>query len=74
MPPLSIEERVAALEQKVESLSSDDAPAGKRKKDWRRTIGMFTNDPGMQELFADAMKLREADRRKAKTKKRQAKT
>ena len=35
-------------------------------KDWRRTVGMFTDNPGMKELFAEAIKLREADRRKAR--------
>jgi hypothetical protein len=33
------------------------------KKDWRRTVGICTDNPGMQELFADAMRLREADRK-----------
>ena len=37
-----------------------------RDKDWRRTIGMFTDNPGMKELFAEAMKLRAADRKKAR--------
>jgi hypothetical protein len=27
---------------------------------------MFTDDPGMLELFADAMRIREADRKKAR--------
>jgi hypothetical protein len=26
---------------------------------------MFTDDPGMQELFAEALKIRQADRKKA---------
>jgi hypothetical protein len=42
----------------------------KRDKDWRRTIGMFTDNPGMKELFAEAMKLREADRKKARRRQR----
>ena len=65
MPPLTLEERVAVLEQKVEQLTNQDAKDG-RKKDWRKTIGIFTDNPGMQELFAEAMKLREADRKKAR--------
>ena len=65
MPPLTLEQRVAALEEKVAELTAqqEDGPA---KKDWRRTVGMFTDNPGMQELFADAMKIREADRKKAR--------
>ena len=64
MPPPSLEQRVAALEHEVSELK---ARAGNgRVKDWRRTIGQFTDNAGMQELFADAMKLREADRRKVR--------
>ncbi|HKA05659.1 MAG TPA: hypothetical protein VKD71_00285 [Gemmataceae bacterium] len=62
MPPLSLEERVAVLEQELSELKSQQG----RGKDWRRTIGMFTDNPGMKELFAEAMKLREVDRRKAR--------
>jgi hypothetical protein len=39
---------------------------GSAQKDWRRTVGIFTDDPGMQELFADAQKIREADRKKVR--------
>jgi hypothetical protein len=59
MPPPSLEQRVAALEHEVSELKAGNG----RVKDWRRTIGRFTDNPGMKELFADAMKLREADRR-----------
>ena len=64
MPPLSLEERVAVLEQELSELKSRRGNG--REKDWRRTIGLFTDNPQMQELFAEAMKLREADRRKAR--------
>ena len=64
MPPLSLEERVAVLERELSQLKSQ--PNGRRDKDWRRTVGMFTDNPEMKELFAEAMKLREADRRKAR--------
>ena len=50
------------LEQELSQLKAHRG----RDKDWRRTVGMFTDNPGMKELFADAMKLREADRRKAR--------
>jgi hypothetical protein len=76
MPPLSLEDRVTALEQKVQDLANQ-SESSKRKKDWRKTVGMFTNDAGMQELFADAMRIREADRKKARQlnrKKRRAKS
>jgi hypothetical protein len=72
MSDLSLEQRVAALERQMASLLAKQAN-GAEKKDWRRTVGMFTDNPGMQELFAEAQKIREADRKKARgrqTKKR----
>jgi hypothetical protein len=74
----TLEERVAALEKEIADLRTQVAE-GSRTKDWRRTIGMFTGDEGMQELFAEAMKIREADRdrarrRHAKARKRPAKS
>jgi hypothetical protein len=64
MAPLSLEQRVAALEQELAELKWRRRKGG--EKDWRRTIGMFTDNPGMKELFAEAMKLRAADRSKAR--------
>lgn len=61
----SIAQRLAALERQVKDLTQQHAN-GSAKKDWRRTVGMFTDDSEMQALFADAMKLREADRKKAR--------
>jgi hypothetical protein len=72
-----LEERVAALERAVAELREAFAN-GARPKDWRRTIGMFSGDPGMLEIFEEAMKIREADRARARrrsaTKARQAKS
>jgi hypothetical protein len=64
MLPLSLEDRVAAIEQELALLKSQRTNG--REKDWRRTIGLFTDNPGMKELFAEAMKLRKADRRSAR--------
>jgi len=64
MVPQSLEERVAVLEREFAELKSQRSPG--RNKDWRRTIGIFTENPDMKDLFAEAMKLREADRRKAR--------
>ena len=64
MPPLSLEQRVAALERELAELKLQRGKG--RENDWRRTIGMFTDNAGMKEVFAEAMKLREADRRKAR--------
>ena|SRR5687767_1535471 len=62
----SLEQRVAELERQVAELKA--MANGAREPDWRRTIGMFTDDDGMQEIFAEAMKYREADREKARRK------
>jgi hypothetical protein len=75
MAGLSLEQRVAALEKELAGLKSRRRNG--RAKDWRRTVGIFTDNPGMKELFAEAIKLREADRNKARRrrqKKRSAKS
>jgi hypothetical protein len=61
----SLEQRVAALEEQVANILAKHAN-GSRKKDWRRTVGMFTDNLQMQVLFAEAQKLREADRKKTR--------
>ena len=61
MSKLSLEERVAALEKRLAEMDATSTN-GTTRKDWRRTIGAFTDDPEMQRLFKEAMKLREADR------------
>ncbi len=61
----SLRDRVAALERAVARLTAS-AENGASPKDWRRTVGMFTDDPGMQRLFERALKLREADRARAR--------
>jgi hypothetical protein len=66
MPPRTLEERVAALEQQVAELRAAAQANGEQPSSWRRTLGMFTDDPGMQELFAEAVKIREADRERAR--------
>ena len=45
------------------TLMNTDQGSESKKKDWRRTVGRFS---GLQEVFAEAMKLREADRKKAR--------
>lgn len=65
MKPLSLEQRIAALEKEVADLKDLQPQNGVPKKDWRRTIGIFTDNPGMLELFDEAMKIRAADRKQA---------
>ena len=63
----SLEKRVAQLEMQMAKLQSElSSSPPKNGKDWRRTIGMFTDDPGMKAIFEEARKLREADRRKTR--------
>lgn len=65
MSHATLEERVAKLEKQVaELLSSSGQP--KHKKDWRRTVGMFTGDPIMKEIQEEARRFREADRERAR--------
>ena len=69
----SLEQRVVQLEKQVAKLRDELSLAGsKNGKDWRRTIGMFTDDPGMKAIFEKARKLREADRRKSRASSRSA--
>ena len=63
----SLEKRVAQLELQVAKLQSELTTSPPRNgKDWRRTLGMFTDDPGMKDIFEEARKIREADRRKTR--------
>lgn len=64
MPNHKLEERVAALENEVAVLKEKLRSA--TEKDWRRTIGMFTGDEVMKRIDEEALKYREADRRKAR--------
>jgi hypothetical protein len=50
-----LEKRVAQLELQVAKLQSElSTSPPKHGKDWRRTIGMFTDDPGMTEIFEES--------------------
>lgn len=69
MAKQTLEERVAHLESLVAELQrSQISKVRTTKKSWRDTIGMFSGDEGMLEIFEEAAKLREADRAKTKPK------
>ncbi len=61
----SLEERVALLELTVEQLVSKKLREPGRD-DWRKTIGMFRDDPVMKEIQEEGRKIREADREPAR--------
>jgi hypothetical protein len=65
MPPLTLEERVAALEKHVSELEARQAN-GASEKPWLRTMGAFAGNAEMKEIFDEALKLREADRKKTR--------
>lgn len=64
----NLEERVAALEQQVGALIAQQGPRA-RVKDWRRTRGAFTGDEVMKQIFDAGRKIREAERKRARTRK-----
>ena len=55
----SIEDRVSKLEKEVFGKKG-------RQKNWRSTVGMFGNDPFMNEVIEGALDSREQERRKAR--------
>ena len=64
IPPTTLEERVAALEETVARLLSQSNSVV-TKKDWRSTLGMFADDPIMKEIDEEGRCIREADHQQA---------
>ena len=69
MSRTTLEERVAALERQVNSLLARGDEGG-RAKDWRRTRGAFTGDDFMKQVFEEGRKIRETDRKRARSRSR----
>jgi hypothetical protein len=63
VPETTLEERVVKLERLVDTLLQH-VDISVRKKDWRRTVGMFDGDPLMREIMEEGQRVREEDRRK----------
>jgi hypothetical protein len=62
---LSLKHGVEILESRVDKLQVELNSAGRvRGKDWRRTIGAFTDDEGMQAILQEAIRQRDMDRQK----------
>jgi hypothetical protein len=66
MTTKELEQRIAKLENEVSSLRAEVQGT---KPGWRQAIDEFAGDEGLQEIVAGAMKLREADRKRAKARK-----
>ena len=63
VPEATLKERVIKLERLVNMLLQR-VDVSVRKKDWRRTAGMFDGDPLMREIIEEGQRVREEDRRK----------
>jgi hypothetical protein len=63
---MTLEERVAALEQQVAALLANHSGTG-RTKDWRCTRRVFTGDEFMRQVFEEGCKIREAERKRARS-------
>jgi hypothetical protein len=61
MSQVAIEERIQALEQEVASLKLKLGTT-KDSKDWRKTVGMFDDDPGILEIQRLGQEYRQKDR------------
>jgi hypothetical protein len=70
MSQQTLEERVAALEKEVAQLVSKLRSDEPGRDDWKLTLGMFANDPIMKEIDKEALKIRAADRRRARRKRK----
>ena len=70
----SLEERVSDLERQLAALQGvrPSPLQGPAPDDWKKTIGVFAGDKFMAEVFDEALKIREADRRKARRGQRKA--
>lgn len=70
--PGDLKQRVELLESQVADLQS--AMSLTVSKDWRRAVEKYTGDPDLLAVFAEAKKLREAERKEVrKTSSRRAK-
>lgn len=63
----NLESRVADLESQVEKLTDElRATNGRRAKNWQLAVEKYTGDNDLQSVLTEAMKLREADRKRAR--------
>ncbi len=65
MSNLTLEERVAELERLMATVIQQPG-SQTREKNWRRTVGMFKDDPILKELIEEGRRIREEDRRQTR--------
>ena len=66
MSDLTLKKRVETLESQIADLQFALKALLDPKKDWRLAVAKYAGDTDLLALFADAKKLREADREKAR--------
>jgi hypothetical protein len=68
MSQATIEERVTRLEQLVDQLLQGKTLLTQPgRDDWKKTFGMFAGDPVMKEIIDAGQRIREEDRRQARS-------
>ena len=67
MTRASLEERLNVVEKQLAELQAQVQKLV-RPKDWRNVVGIFDGDVGMKEIFEEARKIREEDRRRTRPK------
>jgi len=67
MASQGLADRVAQLEAQVTELRLEvQSSRGQGGKDWHRAVERFADDEDVQSILQEAMKLREADRRRVR--------
>ena len=61
-----LEQRIEVLEAQVRELQSERTATAGRVKDWRAAVEKYAGDEGLLSVFAEAQKLREKDRERAR--------
>lgn len=67
MGQAKLEERITELEKQLAHLKLQIDQLS-RPKDWRNAVGIFAGDKEMKQIFEEARKIREQDRRRTKPK------
>lgn len=66
MSTADLEERVAALEKRYAELLQM-FQEGRGRNAWRKVVGMFADDPHIEQLHQETQRIREEDRDETRT-------